>query len=46
MMQEVTIKVYDCIGAEGRSRANVAKLKLNEVPADATVVLDFEGVRF
>lgn len=43
---EKTIKVFDCIGSEGRSRINVNKLGLTQLPNDCDVVLDFEGIKF
>lgn len=43
---ETTIKVYEKIGSEGRSRVNAAKLGLEQVPASAEVTLDFQGVNF
>lgn len=45
-MSRNVIKVNELIGSEGRSRTNVAKLRLNDIPASVHVVLDFYGVEF
>lgn len=43
---EKTIKIYDKIGSQGRSRINANKLHLEELANDDSVVLDFKGVDF
>lgn len=43
---EKIIKLYDFIGREGRSRVNVDKLNLRELPNDASVRLDLADVDF
>lgn len=43
---EKTIKIYDKIGSQGRSRVNANKLHLEELAPDDCVILDFKGVDF
>lgn len=43
---EKTIKVYNNIGSQGRSRVNADKLNLKSLSLDDTVTLDFSGVDF
>lgn len=43
---EKTIKIFDKIGSQGRSRVNVNKLNLDELATDDQVVLDLKGVDF
>lgn len=41
-----TVKIHELIGSEGRSRVNVSKLALKDLPASEDVVLDFSNVNF
>lgn len=43
---EKIIRIYDYIGSEGRSRVNADKLKMQDLPEDAYIVLDCSGVNF
>lgn len=43
---EKVIRIYDYIGSEGRSRVNASKLHIQELPVNASVVLDCSGVNF
>lgn len=43
---EKVIKLYDYIGSEGRSRVNVSKLHIQELPVNTSMVLDCSGVNF
>lgn len=41
-----TLKIYELIGHEGRSRVNASKLGLEALPTSEEVVLDFSNVNF
>lgn len=43
---ENIIKVYNCIGTQGRSRVNASKLNIASIPSKESVVLDFDNVDF
>ncbi len=43
---EKVIRIYDYIGNEGRSRVNASKLNIQELPEDASVILDCSDVDF
>lgn len=41
-----TLKIFELIGSEGRSRVNVAKLGLETLSVSEEIVLDFSNVNF